>query len=47
MNSNTGREIIDVNNPKRSYIELEDGYRLIFEDGLYTGRYNPELDSVI
>ncbi len=31
----------------RYYLELPDGYRLIFEDGKYVGRYNPDLPEPI
>lgn len=31
----------------RVYAELPDGYRLIFQDGVYAGRYNPYLAEVI
>ena len=39
--------IRDVENPNRCYIELPDGYRLIYEDGFYIGRYDPNLSAVI
>lgn len=38
-------KIIETENINRFYIELPDGYRLIFEDGEYAGRYNPESES--
>lgn len=38
-------KIIETENINRFYIELPDGYRLIFEDGEYSGRYNPESES--
>lgn len=38
-------KIIKTENINRFYIELPDGYRLIFEDGEYAGRYNPESES--
>lgn len=31
----------------RHYLELPDGYRLIFEDDKYVGRYNPNLPAPI
>lgn len=31
----------------RHYLELPDGYRLIFDDNGYVGRYNPNLSEVI
>lgn len=31
----------------RYYIELPDGYRLIFDNDGYQGRYNPNLSEVI
>lgn len=31
----------------RHYLELPDGYRLIFESGKYIGRYNPDLPKPI
>ncbi len=31
----------------RYYIELPDGYRLIYDDDGYQGRYNPSLDKAI
>lgn len=37
----------DAENPNKFYLQLPDGYRLIFEEGMYVGRYNPELNSVI
>lgn len=39
--------IPDVENPHRSIIELPDGYQLIFFDGEYHGRHNPNLAEVI
>ena len=39
--------IPDIEHPSRSYIELPDGYRLIFNNGEYVGRYNPNLAEVI
>lgn len=38
-------KIIETENINRFYIELPDGYRLIFEDSEYAGRYNPESES--
>ncbi len=31
----------------RYYIELPDGYRLIFDNDGYQGRYNPNLSEII
>lgn len=31
----------------KCYVELPDGYRLIFKDGKYEGRYNPNLNEVL
>lgn len=39
--------IHDVEKPDKYYSELPDGYRLVYEDGKYAGRYNPELNEVI
>lgn len=39
--------IHDTDNHNKFYLQLPDGYRLIYEDGEYVGRYNPELNSVI
>lgn len=39
--------ILDMERPNRFYIELPDGYRLIFEGDEYVGRYNPNLAEVI
>lgn len=41
------KTIYDAENPNKHYLELPDGYRLIYEDGEYVGRYNPELNDVI
>lgn len=37
----------DLEHPTRSYVELPDGYRLVFDDREYVGRYNPNLAEVI
>lgn len=39
----------DAENPYRMYLELPDGYRLIYdvETYKYIGRYNPNLNEVI
>lgn len=48
--------IRDVENSDKFYLQLPDGYRLIYElshadqgtiCGEYVGRYNPELNTVI
>lgn len=39
--------IPDIEHSTRSYLELPDGYRLIFEGSEYVGRYNPNLAEVI
>ena len=39
--------ITSVEKPNKCYVELPDGYLLIFEDGKYVGRYNPNLNEVI
>lgn len=39
--------ICDAENTNKCYVELPDGYRLIYENGEYVGRYNPELNEVI
>lgn len=39
--------ISDVEHPGRAYLEAPDGYRFIFENGKYVGRYNPNLETVI
>ena len=31
----------------RYYLELPDGYRLVYDKDGYIGRYNPNLDTVI
>lgn len=31
----------------RYYLELPDGYRLIYDNDGYVGRYNPNLSEVI
>lgn len=31
----------------RYYLELPDGYRLIYDNDGYVGRYDPNLDEVI
>lgn len=31
----------------RYYLELPDGYRIIYDDDGYIGRYNPSLNEVI
>ena len=38
--------LIDCTNG-RHYLELPDGYRLIFDDNGYVGRYNPNLSEVV
>ncbi len=43
----TGKRIEDVEHEGRYYIELPDGYRLIFDESGYVGRYDPNLDTVI
>jgi len=39
--------IPDVEHPGRTYFEVPDGYRFIFENGKYVGRYDPNLETVI
>lgn len=44
----TGKIISDAEGKNgRYYIELPDGYRLIFDNGGYIGRYDPNLSEVI
>ena len=31
----------------RYYLELPDGYRIIYDNDWYIGRYNPSLNEVI
>lgn len=42
---------IDIDAPNngngRYYIELPDGYRLIYDNDGYQGRYNPQLPNAI
>lgn len=48
LNFSDGSKIFpDAENPNRHYLELPDGYRLIFEGDEYVGRYNPNLAEVI
>ncbi len=42
-----GKRIEEVAHEGRYYIELPDGYRLIFDENGYVGRYDPNLESVI
>lgn len=42
-----GKRIEDVEHEGRYYIELPDGYRLIFDENGYAGRYDPNLPTVI
>lgn len=42
-----GKKIEDVEHGGRYYIELPDGYRLIFDESGYIGRYDPNLESAI
>lgn len=39
--------IHDCENLNKHYLQLPDGYRLIYEDGEYVGRYDPNLSEVI
>ncbi len=41
------RSNIDGGLNGRYYIELPDGYRLIFDNDGYQGRYNPNLSEII
>lgn len=44
----TGKIIPDVEGENgRYYVELPDGYRLIFDNDGYIGRYDPNLNEVI
>ena len=38
---------VDCENPNKCYVELPDGYRLIYIDGEYAGRYDANLSCVI
>lgn len=43
-----GKIISDVEGKNgRHYVELPDGYRLIFDNDGYIGRYDPNLNEVI
>lgn len=39
--------VLDCENPNKYYLELPDGYRLIYVDGEYIGHYDPNLSTVI
>lgn len=43
-----GKLIPCENDPNgRYYIELPDGYRLIYDNGGYVGRYDPSMENPI
>lgn len=44
----TAKKIVDCEDKNgRYYLELPDGYRLIYDNDGYIGRYNPKLNEVI
>lgn len=44
----TLKKIVDCEGENgRYYLELPDGYRLIYNNDGYVGRYNPNLNEVI
>lgn len=45
--SSIAKRVDDPETNERYYLELQDEYRLIMEDGQYKGRYDPNLSEVI